>query len=157
MGKRGPAKQPQQLIDLKGTTRKDRRRSEAMVGQKITSLSQVESLCNYTHLSEQGQKIFLRQCIFLIGLKVLEASELEMLMLYAQNYDLALRLMDEMNEADDLSKVQDQMRNFDKICKTINSIGTQFGFTPASRIRMTVPEPEKKADVMDIASDAIEI
>lgn len=168
----GRPKQSQQLLELKGTARKARRRIEAMVGMKITNFDQVAALCDFTHLTDQGQRIFIRQCTFLIGMNALQAQDLEMLMLYAENYDIALRCMDQINNGQGWFNVTKNKRGeivavhelpylklFRKACTIVNSIGGQFGFTPASRIRMadTMVKEEKKADIMDITSDAIEI
>jgi len=168
----GRPKQPQQLLELKGTARKARRRIEAMVGMKITNFDQVAALCDYTHLTEQGQRIFIRQCTFLIGMNALQAQDLEMLMLYAQNYDIALRCMDQINSGQGWFNVTKNKRGeivavhelpylklFRRVSAIANSIGGQFGFTPISRIRMaeTAQPDKKKADIMDISSDAIEI
>ena len=170
MGKRGPAKQPQQLLDLKGYSTPSRERAEvAMVGEKIADISQVPDMCDFDKLTPRGQRILLRQCSFLIHLKVLQANDLDDLVLYAQNYDMALRCMRSINKEGWHVKVFDKDGNFkgyaenpniklfDKVCKTINSIGTQYGFTPASRIRLSEEKQPEKKDIMDIATDAIEI
>lgn len=170
MGKRGPAKQPQQLLDLKGYSTPSRERAEAIVGEKLTSLDQVDAIFDYSRLTPRGQRIFLQRCVFLIGLHLLEASYLDALLIYCQNYDMALKCMARINKEGWHVKVFDKDGNFkgyaenpniklfDKLCKTINAYGTQFGFTPASRMRLQVEEQnEKKRDIMDISTDAIEI
>ena len=170
MGSRGPAKQPQQLMKLKGTDQPCRARSEVIVGEKITSIEQVDALCDYSYLSPRGQRIFLQRCVFLIGLHVLEASYLDALMLYAQNYDMALRCVRGITKEAWFKPIYNEagmvvgyaenpyIKRFDNLCKTINSIGTQFGFTPASRARLHVEdENSKKKDIMDISADVIEI
>lgn len=166
MGKRGPAKQPQRLLEMKGTAQKCRHRAEvAMVGEKITDIAQVTDLCDFDRLTERGQRVFLRQCEFLISLKVLQATDLDALVLYAENYDMALKCMANINKQawfkpkyDDAGQQvgwidNPYLKQFDKICKTINSIGTQYGFTPASRMRLSVEVKEEKHDIFDIATD----
>lgn len=170
MGKRGPAKKPQQMLDLAGTSRKDRQRTEtAMVGEKITDIEQAFALCDYDRLTERGQRIFIRQATFLIGLKVLQANDLDALVLYAENYDMALKCMRAIQKEawfkpkyDEASTLVGYIENphiktFDKICKTLNTLGDKFGMTPASRIRLSVEVKEEKKDIMDITTDAIEI
>lgn len=170
MGKRGPAKQPQELLELKGTAQKCRARSAVVVGAKLTSIEQVDEIFDYSRLSERGQRIFLQRCVFLIGLHLLEASYLDAVLLYAQNYDMALRCMRSINKEGWYVKVLDKngnfkgfaenprLKTFDKLCKTINMFGTQFGFTPASRMGLHLQDTESdKPDVMDITTDAIEI
>ena len=167
----GRPKQPQQLLELKGTAQKCRRRVEAMVGQKISTFDQVVELCDYTHLTEQAQRIFIRQCTFLIGMKALQAQDLQLLMLYAQNYDIALQCMDKINSGQSWFTVTHNkkgevisvhelpyLRLFRKSCAIINSIGGKFGFSPADRIRMAEGVAQKeKGDIMDITADAIEV
>ena len=167
----GRPKQPQQLLELKGTARKTRRRIEAMVGMKITNFDQVAALCDYTHLTDQGQRIFIRQCTFLIGMNALQAQDLQLLLIYAQNYDIALRCMEEINSGKGWFNVTKNKRGeivaihelpylrlFRKACTIVNSIGGKFGFSPADRIRMAEPAAQKeKKDIMDISTDAIEI
>jgi len=170
MGKRGPSKQPQQLLELKGTAQPCRRRAEtALVGEKIADISQVPALCDFHRLTERGQRIFLRQATFLIGLKVLQTNDLDALVLYAENYDMALKCMGNINkqswfkpkydEAGQLVGYVDNpyLKQFDKICKTLNTLGDRFGMTPASRIRLSVEVKEEEKDIMDISTDVIEI
>lgn len=167
----GRPKQPQQLLELKGTAQKCRRRVEAMVGQKISTFDQVADLCDYTHLTEQAQRIFIRQCTFLIGMKALQAQDLQLLMLYAQNYDIALQCMDKINSGQSWFTVTHNkkgevisvhelpyLRLFRQSCAIINSIGGKFGFSPADRIRIAEGVAQKeKGDIMDITADAIEV
>ncbi len=170
MGKRGPAPKPQQMLDLLGTSRKDRRRAEvAMIGEKITDIAQATSLCDFDRLTARGQRIFIRQATFLIGLKVLQTNDLDALVLYAESYDMALKCMANINKQAWFKPKCDEggqqvgwidnpyLKQFDKLCKTINSIGTQYGFTPASRIRLSADVKEETHGVMDIATDVIEI
>ena len=170
MGKRGPAKQPQRLLDLKGYSTPSRERHEAIVGEKLTSLEQVDAIFDYSRLTKRGQKLFLQRCVFLIGLHLLEASYLDALLIYCQNYDMALKCMARINKEGWYVKTYDKhgnhvgyaehpsLKTFDKICKNINTYGTQFGFTPASRMKLQLEnENEKKRDIMDITEDAIEV
>ena len=167
----GRPKQPQQLLELKGTAQKCRRRVEAMVGMKVTNFDQVAALCDYTHLTEQAQRIFIRQCTFLIGMNALQAQDLQLLVLYAQNYDIALQCMDKINSGQGWFNVTHNKKGeivavhelpylklFRQACGIVNSIGSKFGFSPADRIRMAeTAEQKEKKDIMDIATDAIEI
>ena len=170
MGARGPAKKPQALLELKGTARKSRQRAEtAMVGEKISDLEQAFALCDFDKLTERGQRIFIRQATFLIGIKVLQTNDLDALVLYAENYDMALKCMRSIQREAWYKPKYDEagmlvgyienphLKQFDKICKTLNSIGDRFGMTPASRIRLSVEVKEEKKDIMDITTDAIEI
>lgn len=171
MGKRGPAKQPQQLLELKGTARKGRERPKGIQGQKIKALIQVYGLVDYNVLSERGKCIFRQRCIFLIGLNLLEASYLDALLLYAQYYDEALTCIEQIknsptwftpvhNMAGEVAGFVElpYLKRLDRLLPLINTLGTQFGFTPASRARLQVEvEQDKKRDIMDVTEDVIEI
>ncbi len=169
MGKRGPAKQPQRLLELRGTARKCRQRSMPLAGEQITTLEQVNELCDCSSLTDQGRRIFQQRCLYLIGLKMLEPSYLDTLLLYAQCFDMALQSMEEINKGAWFSPKRNKrgrivgyvenphLRLFDKLCKTLGELSKELQMTPASRMRRAVEEENKVADVMDITADAIEV
>ncbi len=169
MGARGRAKQPQKLLEAKGYAKPSRKRAEVMVGDKITTLDQVDALCDYTLLTPRAQKIFIQRCQWLIGLKVLEASYLDTVLLYAQNYDMALRCAEDINTKGWFVPMYDEagmlkgyaenphIKTFDKICKTLGSYSKELFMTPASRMRMQIENESKKADIMDVSAEVIEI
>jgi len=169
MSKRGPAKQPQHLLELKGTARKSRKRTMPVCGKLITTLEQVGELCDYSILSKQGQQIFLQRCTYLIGLKMLEAAYLDALLLYSMYFDMALQCIDEIQKEKWFSSLYDKkgklagyvenphLKLLDRICRVLGNISKELLLTPASRMRMEVESEKKAADIMNISSDPIEI
>lgn len=168
-GKMGRNKLPQQVLVKRGTARKDRKRTMPVSGELITTLEQVEALCDYSKLTEQGKRIFIQRCTYFMGLKMLEATYLDTLLLYAQYFDMALQCMEAINAGEWYSAQYDKkgglvgyvenphLKQFDKLCRALGALSKELLMTPASRMRMAVEGENKIAGVMDITADPIEV
>ena len=85
MGK-GRKPLPQEVLNLRGTARKDRQRpAAAITGKTITSYDiQCVSTPGYSTLTPRGRKIFAKACRTCIALKMLEPIYLSQLVAYAR-------------------------------------------------------------------------
>ena len=157
MGARGPKKKPQEVINLRGTTRKNRMR-EIKKGELVTDVSVILTDKGLDLLkTERMQEIFRDTCNMLIALKLLEQSYLHMLIMYAYNYAMWEQISQEVleegvtrtvhvvtksGESYDTEEMNPKVKLQKQYGEVAAKIADLFGLTPVSRQKM----PSGKVD-----------
>lgn len=165
---KGRKKLPQEVLDLRGTARKDRDRSLQITGKKITSIEQCKGFVGIGILkSAEEKRIYFRKCRQLIALGVLEDTYLDQLIVYARNlsqyaeaiehinaeglYIVLKTYSEKLDKAGNVTKketdtgvVINPWYKVSRHCETIiRQIGSNFGFSPFDRQKLRV-EVEKE-------------
>jgi P27 family predicted phage terminase small subunit len=154
MGK-GRKPLPQEVLNLRGTARKDRQRpAAAITGKTITNYDiQCVSTPGYSTLTPRGRKIFSKACRTCIALKMLEPIYLSQLVAYARELDLYLDCCESVLTQGRVYKIIDQGGNEkwvdnpavhqgNNALRNVQSIGSNFGFTPVDRQKLKLTTGE---------------
>ena len=154
---------PEELKILRGTDRKDRKRSSSK-GIPIDEWASISSTRGIKVLqSARAKAIFKAKCNQLISLRILSEADLDQLSFYSYNLDKLYSLMvDLRNESDmitlyrviyrangDAEKIPSKTvinpkwKLYFSLIDTINKVGSEFGFTPVARQKLKLPEEPK--------------
>jgi P27 family predicted phage terminase small subunit len=143
---------PDKVKQVRGTERKSRKRGD--VGQTVELLDVKVP----AHLKGEAKKIYelkVRQC-FAMG--ILSEIDVDALAIYAWEYSELLRLAAELKDEGYVQTVEIKNGSEVKInpkekvvarkIATVNALGSQFGWSPVSRMRLQAiaKEEEKKDD-----------
>lgn len=146
---KGRKKLPQEMLDLRGTARVDRRR-DIEKGELIKDATEVLNATGIKYLKGKRAKgIFTTKCNQLIALRLMEETYIDSMVLYAYNFNLILECMEDVNKTGLTNttttakgftmKVENPhlriMREATKLC---NQIGSNFGFTPVDRQKLNM-------------------
>ena len=142
---------PQEVLNLRGTARKDRQRPTAVVvGKAITEYDiRCVTAPGYDILTPRARKIYAKACRTCIALKILEAAYLPQLVAYARELDLYLDCCESVLTQGRVYKITDQGGNAkwvdnpavhqaNNALRNVQSIGSNFGFTPVDRQKLTL-------------------
>jgi P27 family predicted phage terminase small subunit len=135
----GRPPKPDNLKRLTGTYRKDRKHGDTVTSELLTDVNGI----NFPeYIPEKVKRIFMERATILINQRVLTPADLDYLLIYADQLNIYWQCSDEYSSATDeklkyiLLKIMNQART------VINSIGGQFGFSPATRLKTGVHEEE---------------
>jgi P27 family predicted phage terminase small subunit len=140
---------PDQIKVLKGTDQKCRLNSGMNI-QTIKSIDEIKASNKSILKSKRAKKIFLEKANQLINYKMLSVLDLEQLVVYAFSLDELFMAMDQIQKpdferfirvSDKLNEVSRYVENphlkyFRDLFFIVNKIGSDFGFSPVSRIKM---------------------
>ncbi len=151
---KGRKKLPQEVLDLRGTARKDRQRPTAVSGPKIDKYDiRAWTVPGYELLTDRARKIYARACRNCITIKILSAQDFNQLLAYAREYDLYLDAVEDVQKNGRtysyLDKF-DQRHYYDNpavhqannALRNIQAIGSNFGFSPVDRQKLHIKEAE---------------
>lgn len=149
---RGRKKLPQEILDLRGTARKDRARPAAVVGAGVAPI-QCWTFPGYDVLTDRAKDIYRRACRACMGIKILEAQDLVQLIAYAREYDIYLTAVADIEKngpvtvtTSDSGKTTAYPNPYVKIAnnaiQNIAKIGSNFGFSPVDRQKLKVQAAE---------------
>lgn len=156
---RGRKPLPKELLQLRGTDRKDRDRPASVSGEKI-ALADVGK-CQISGLqsaTRRARDIYWRTVKKVAALGMLEESFLSQIFFYAVEYDLLLTLNEDIRKNGVVMTGTDKKGNTiafmnpavkarEKAYETLLKIGSNFGFSPVDKQRIRVQtEPEKPGD-----------
>ncbi|OAV75936.1 Phage terminase, small subunit [Bacteroidales bacterium Barb7] len=152
---KGRKELPNKLKQLRGTSQPCRASSDGLKAKKISSAEKIKLPPGILE-SKRARSIFRAKANQLIALGILTELDIEQLVLYASAVDFALHCYEVMqeepifrrNESGDI--IGYIPRPEATMCRAAvehaNSIGSQFGFTPVSRQKLSVdPNAGKSA------------
>ena len=155
---RGRKPLPKELLQLRGTDRKDRDRPASVSGEKI-ALADVGK-CQISGLqsaTRRARDIYWRTVKKVAALGMLEESFLSQIFFYAIEYDHLMTCNESIRKEGIYIKVEGKKGTFvvpnpavkqrDKALEILMKIGSNFGFSPVDKQRIRVQtEPEKPGD-----------
>lgn len=155
---RGRKPLPKELLQLRGTDRKDRDRPASVSGEKI-ALADVGK-CQISGLqsaTRRARDIYWRTVRKVAALGMLEESFLSQIFFYAIEYDHLMTCNESIRKEGIYITVEGKKGTFvvpnpavkqrDKALEILMKIGSNFGFSPVDKQRIRVQtEPEKPAD-----------
>lgn len=146
---------PNELKKLRGTDQPCRMRDELNT-EKVTDIGQIVSAKELKVLkTKRSKQIFKDKANQLIELKLLTELDYEQLALYAHSLDVAFECIEQLAKNGKFVEVHDENGILQRIIenpylKLYNSmisicvkIGSEFGFTPVSRMKLSVKTEEK--------------
>ena len=153
---RGRKPVPDKIKKLRGTRQKCRERGEGVVGELIPS---AEVLCSYRAdegLSDRAKNIFRQRCEGLIQLGLLTEPDLDQLAIYAELMDIIYLCFAEIRATGIITAVDTGLggikyignpyfAQLNKSIIMINKIGSEYGFTPVSRLKLKLSEKKKES------------
>ncbi len=155
---RGRKPLPKELLQLRGTDRKDRDRPASVSGEKI-ALADVGK-CQISGLqsaTRRARDIYWRTVRKVAALGMLEESFLSQIFFYAIEYDHLMTCNESIRKEGIYITVEGKKGTFvvpnpavkqrDKALEILLKIGSNFGFSPVDKQRIRVQtEPEKPGD-----------
>ncbi|MBO6064639.1 MAG: P27 family phage terminase small subunit [Bacteroidales bacterium] len=155
---RGRKPLPKELLQLRGTDRKDRDRPASVSGEKI-ALADVGK-CQISGLqsaTRRARDIYWRTVRKVAALGMLEESFLSQIFFYAIEYDHLMTCNESIRKEGIYITVEGKKGTFvvpnpavkqrDKALEILMKIGSNFGFSPVDKQRIRVQtEPEKPGD-----------
>lgn len=151
----GRPKKPQELKSLQGTSRKDRM-SESLEVIKFENITQLEAVNVQGLETAAAKKIFNERANMLIANKMLAPQDIDNLIIYANAMAVVMDAAKKMRR-DMFTKTLDKngklsgyvpnpyLKLFKDMAEIVNRVGSEFGFSPLSRMKFKL-EPEAKKD-----------
>lgn len=148
---RGRKKLPQEVLDLRGTARKDRARPYvATTGGGLAEI-QCWTAPGYSELSDRAKDIYRRYVRAGNALKILEAVDLAQLVAFAREYDTYLAATEDIKLRGFKYSYMDAGGNIrwatnpavsvaNSALTNMRSLSSNFGFSPVDRQKLHVPE-----------------
>lgn len=150
----------------RGTAQPVRLRGE-IEGLEVTSVDQIEELCNSSLLSSALQKrVFREKCEQLIQLGQLKATDIDLLVVYAKAMDdyisaskavkkdgLYITLYDEEKNPSKIV-VNPYKAVMDRAGDTLMKLSSVFGFSPVDRLKLKV-EMKKEESLGDVLANLL--
>lgn len=161
---------PEELKKLRGTDRKDRKRSTS-VGVPVEEWSAISSTRGIRILQSQRAKdIFKAKCNQLISLGILSECDLDQLSFYSYNLDKLYSLMADLRNESDMitlykviyrangeaekipskTVINPKWKLYFSLIDTINKVGSEFGFTPVARQKLKLPDKPKLDPISEL-------
>lgn len=140
---------PNQLKSLRGTNQPVRMRQEYK-NEVITKVTAPREL------NKRAKKIYRDKANQLIAMKVLNSTDLDQLLIYANSFDMLLESIEKLKEGK-FKTIYDENGNiirfvenpFLKIYRDmvmiVNKIGSDFGFSPVSRQKLSTQKEAPKS------------
>lgn len=152
---KGRKRLPQELLDLRGTARKDRLRPASVSGPKMVNRNDVRLWTHpgYQVLCDRAKKIYARAARECMAIGVLQSLDLDKLVMYAREYDAYLSACEDVQLHGSVLSYEDKLGNkkyysnpsviqASAALKNANAIGSSFGFSPVDRQRLHVDAQE---------------
>ena len=156
---RGRKPLPQELLNLRGTDRRDRQRPPSTIGtpipvEKIGDLCQVSGLKGAT---KRAREIYWALCRRVATQGLLEEAFCQQLLLYAVEYDHWISCCESIKKEGITMLVEDKngkpiaisnpaVKQRDKATEILLKLGSNFGFSPVDRqrLKLAVEDPKTK-------------
>jgi P27 family predicted phage terminase small subunit len=153
---RGRKPLPQELLNLRGTERPDRRRPTSTLGDPI-KLEEIGSRCQVSGLrsaTRRAREIYWSQVRKVAAQGMLDEAFLGQLFMYAVEWDHLLSCLEDIKRNGIYITVEGKKGTFvipnpavkqrDKAMEILCKIGSNFGFSPVDRQRIKISEGEDK-------------
>lgn len=156
---RGRKPLPQELLDLRGTDRRDRQRPSSTIGVPIP-IDKVGELCQVSGLqgaTKRARGIYWALCKRVAAQNLLEAAFCQQLLIYAVEYDHFISCCESIKKEGVTMVLEDKKGNpvvvsnpavkqRDKAAEILLKIGSNFGFSPVDRqrLKLAVEDPKTK-------------
>lgn len=150
----GRYKLPKEVKDLRGTTRKSRENTSGGWLESASSGVVVPS-----DLKGDAAKIYKERVAMLFAMGLLQPIDVDALRLYSSAMASAIKIQKELDkegftviERDGKVSVNPLAKVLKDMITTVNTIGSQFGWSPISRMRLQAiaKDDEKKDDFNDM-------
>jgi P27 family predicted phage terminase small subunit len=162
----GRPKLPEKIKQMRGTQRKCREiDDEAFDGTLVTTLKDVKAPA---HLSADAKKVYKAIVSQLFAMNMLQPIDEPALCIFANAIVTISKMQKELDRDGYVTYVRDEDGNISSVMvnpmqkvlkdaiNTANTIGSQFGWSPTSRIRLTAmltSEKENKDDFADFTNE----
>ncbi len=155
---RGRKPLPQELLNLRGTDRRDRLRPTSTIGELI-KVEEVGDKCQISGLrgaSSRARKIYWSLVKRVAVQGMLEEAFLSQLLFYAVEYDHFITCCEDIRKNGSVLILEDKKGNpvvaanpavhqRDNALDRLLKIGSNFGFSPVDRQRLKIPQEDPKA------------
>lgn len=151
---RGRKPLPDAVKKLRGTDEKRRMRGDGLITPKIKDADQIERYGINTLLkTERARQIFETKCNQLMALNMLTAADIDQIAIYSDALDKLWTCVDNLqtglfkqvhNEYGDVVKFVSNpyLKLYKDLIVIVNRIGSDFGFSPVSRMKIRTPDEE---------------
>lgn len=152
---RGRKKLPQEILEIRGTARKDRQRPSSVSGSLIQSWGlECTQFSGYKSMNERAKRIFASACQQCIAMKILSPAYLMQLALYARECDLYLSCVEDLEKngryiestnvkTGAVSFAENpSFRQANQALVQIRAIGSNFGFSPVDSMKLKLQTEE---------------
>lgn len=150
----GRKKLPQEVLNLRGTARKDRERPTVSTGKELAEI-QMWTVVGYSQLSDRARGIYRRVARACNALKILTVVDLPQLVIYAREYDWLLTAFEmeakvgvmysKKDKDGNVTWLQNPARGtIDSCIRNLNKIGGNFGLSPVDRQKIKVQGADEK-------------
>ena len=153
---RGRKPLPKEKLILRDPFRKDRDRPGSTIGEPI-AVEDIGQKCQVSGLksaTRRAREIYWRLCGQVAATKILEESFCTQLFIYAVEYDHWMTCNEDIKRNGNYLTVEGKKGTFvvDNPCikqrkrceETLIRLGSEFGFTPVSRMRLKMPALDSK-------------
>lgn len=142
----GRHKLPEQTKALRATKRKDREVDESQFDATI--VTSLESVKVPKHLKGLAAQIYKERITQLFSMKMLQPIDVDALSLYATSMATAIKMQKQLDEDGHVTYVKDEDGNITSVAVNpmfkvlkdsilmANMIGSQFGWSPVSRLKL---------------------
>lgn len=158
----GRYKLPEKTKALRGTQRNDRKIDDSQYNS--TSITSLESVKVPKHLKGLAAQIYKERVTQLFAMGMLQPIDVDALTLYATSMATAIKMQKQLDDDGHVTYVKDEDGNVTsvvvnpmfKVLKDsvtmANTIGSQFGWSPVSRVRLLqiAKGEDKKNDFYDL-------
>ncbi len=154
---RGRKPLPQELLNLRGTDRRDRQRPTSTIGELI-KVEEVGDKCQISGLrgaSSRARKIYWSLVKRVAVQGMLEEAFLSQLLFYAVEYDHFITCCEDIRKNGIYLTIESKkgtvvvanpaVHQRDNALDRLLKIGSNFGFSPVDRQRLKIPQEEPKA------------
>lgn len=150
----GRSKLPVKVKELRGTKRKDRPQEDG--DWESTKVVSLESVITPKEMSAEAKKIYRDRVKMVFAMGLLQPIDVDALRIYANAMATAIKVQSALDKEGFTVIEKDEDGNIcrvvpnplTKILKdainTVNMFGSQFGFSPLSRMRLHQLSPNKK-------------
>ncbi len=150
----GRPPKPNELKSLQGTSRKDRM-IESLDVIKFENITQLKAINVKGLETAMSKKIFNERSGQLIANKMLAPQDIDQLIIYSNAMAMIIECTKNMKKGhfnevfDDFGKVKGYIPNpylklFKEMSEIVTKIGSEFGFSPLSRMKFKLDVDEKK-------------
>lgn len=153
------SKLPEQVKKLRGTSRKCREVKEVTYDDSV--IVSIDDVKVPSHLGADAKKIYRETITRLVSMKMLLPIDEHALCLYANAMATAIKMQRELDKEGYLLTIKDELGDMYKVqvnpmvkvlkdaVNTANAIGSQFGWSPVSRIKLAAIAAMGKEDKKD--------
>ena len=146
---KGRKKVPSRIKELRGTDQPVRMNTDEVVYESITKVTVPKIL-----KSKRARQIYKERAQVLINQKLLQQPDMDLLVAYANTYDMYLEAVESQQDQDLIKTVIGPTGGTKNVVSVyiqlqltllemVNKIGAHFGFTPSSRASLKIQAPKE--------------